>query len=64
MDFLSLHPPEGKEVWARRRAAKGGATIYRTGERVDRDGTVDGMCEGFFLSTFPPELRHNRSCRR
>jgi hypothetical protein len=27
--------------------------LSRTGERVDRDGTVDGMCEGVFACLSP-----------
>jgi hypothetical protein len=34
-------PKRGRAVKARRRAATEGAAIYRTGERVDRDGTVN-----------------------
>jgi hypothetical protein len=31
-----------------------GASISRTGERADRDGTVDDLCEGVFRLLFHP----------
>jgi hypothetical protein len=48
---------------------KGGATISRTGERVDRDGTVDGLCEGVFrmpslLSSGTTGVAHEQSLGR
>jgi hypothetical protein len=42
---------------------KGGAAISQTGERVDRDGTVDGMREGFIACLSPPAPLRPKSHR-
>jgi hypothetical protein len=56
MDFLSPQPPEGSVSLGYETRCEGRSGDISDGERVDRDGTVDGLCEGGFGVPFPPNI--------